>query len=134
MMWLKIALIWVLALVFSCSALHSQELPDTESQAVDPLEKSLTLLNDTISLVETIQNDNENLKVTLQNVSDMLKAQGQLLNEQAQTQAEQSKISARQSLLLGRELRKGKVLKVSLIISVPVCIGLGIWAGWQLNK
>ncbi len=64
----------------------AQELPQPELPA-DPLEKSLTLTDDTISLIETIQSDNENLKAALSNVSDMLKAQGELLNEKAKTQA-----------------------------------------------
>ena len=121
-------------LLASPLALSAQEsLPDTSS-AEDPLEKSLTLVNDTISLIENIQTDNESLKVALENVSDMLTLQGQLLNEQAQTQAEQSKISERQATLLNRELRRGKILKWSLIISVPLFTGFGIWAGWEMAK
>jgi hypothetical protein len=99
-----------------------------------PLERSLGLVLDTISLIESIQSDSERLKETLRNVSDMLTLQGQLLNEQAETQAGLSAISQRQSLLLGRELRKGKILKWSLIISAPVCTGLGVWLGWTLSR
>jgi hypothetical protein len=114
--------------------LPAQELSPDISSEDNPLEKSLLLISDTINLIENIQNDNESLKVTLDNVSDMLKMQGRLLNEQAKTQAEQSAISERQATLLGRELRKGKILKWSLIVSVPVFTGLGMWAGWRLSK
>ena len=111
-----------------------------EAQEEDPLEKSIALIEDTLSLIRNIQSDNELLKNTnealetaLTNVSDMLQLQGQLPNESAAIQAEQSAISQRQSFLLGRELKKGKILTVSLIVSVPVCIGLGIWVGTMIK-
>jgi hypothetical protein len=109
-------------------ALFSQE-PQPEYTHGDPLEMSLSLVEDTITLVENIQKDNESLQAELNRVLDISKTQGQLLKEQARTQAEQSAIYEKQATLLSKELKKGKVLKWSLIVSVPVCFGLGVWLG-----
>ena len=128
----------LLTALFVCLFFSSPVAPQQQSVSdippTDPLGRSLILIDDTISLVESIQSDNESLKTALENVSGMLQTQGRLLNEQAKTQAEQSAISQRQALLLNRELRKGKILKWSLIISVPACIGLGVWAGIEIHK
>lgn len=122
MKWINIFFLFLVLL----PPLWSQAL--AENQA-DPLERSLSLISDTLTLIETIETGNEQLKAELTNASALLKEQGRLLNEQATTQAEQSAISGRQATLLKRELRRGKALKVSFLVSVPVCLGLGIWAG-----
>jgi len=128
--------LFVFVLLGLSSVLQAQNLLSKDYTVDDPLEMSISLLLDTISLIENIQSDNkllktnnESLEAALMNVSDMLKLQGQLLNEQAKTQTEQLAISMRQSYLLNRELRNGKLLKMSLIISVPACIGLGMLIG-----
>ena len=128
--------LFVFVLLGLSSVLQAQNLLSKDYTVDDPLEMSISLLLDTISLIENIQSDNkllktnnESLEAALMNVSDMLKLQGQLLNEQTKTQTEQLAISMRQSYLLNRELRNGKLLKMSLIISVPACIGLGMLIG-----
>jgi len=130
-------------------ALFSAELPSEkltseaapESPREDPLEKSLSLIEDTISLVESMRSDNELLKssngaleTALQNVLDMLQLQGQLLKEQAETRAGLSEICEKQRNLLNRELKRGRLLKWSLIISAPACAGLGIWLGIRIGR
>ena len=128
-------------LAFSSPFSWPQGFPPGTTTEGNPLEKSLSLISDTILLVENIQKDseqlmrnNDSLENALTNVSDMLQIQGQLLNEHAQTQAQLSAISDRQRYLLSRELKKGKILKWSLIASVPACTGLGIWLGWRLSR
>ena len=131
-MWLRKCL-FIFLLVFSW-ALFAQELSLENCTEDDPLAKSLNLIEDTIILLENIQADNESLNTALTNASTMLRLQGQLLAEQAKTQDELYQISEMQRNLLSKELRKGKILTWSLAVSVPVCIGFGIWLGWKLNK
>jgi hypothetical protein len=138
----KISMFILLSYLFALPGLYAQ--PDILQEDLlqdDPLIKSLSLITNTISLVQNIQadnellkNNNESLELALTNVLDMLKMQGASLIAQAKTQAEQSAISSRQANLLGKELKKGKILKWSLIIAAPLCTGLGIWAGMKLAK
>ena len=114
----------------------SEEVPPE-----DPLERALILIDESISLQESLQNEiellrqtNDSSKTALTNLSNMLTLQGALLREQAGSQRQLSLISERQATLLGKELKKGKILKVSLIVSVPLFTGLGIWIGTSLTR
>jgi hypothetical protein len=61
-----------------------------------------------------------------------LREQGVLLNEQEANYNQQRMIYETQKQYLGTLQTKSKIYKVSLIIAVPVCIGLGAWLGWKL--
>ena len=113
--------------ILSVSLLFA-DLPseDILSEPDNPLMKSIDLIENTIILLENTRTDNEKLKMELIDASESLK-------EQKQIQAEQSQIYARQSILLSRELKKTKLLKVSLAVSVPTFTAIGIWIGSMLN-
>jgi hypothetical protein len=103
------------------------------------LEKLTALIDSSLSSIENTERDNENLKTTLENLSVslgtqslLLKEQGTLLNEQEEGYTRLRQIYETQKAYLATLQFKYKVYKVSLIVAVPTCIGLGIWLGWKL--
>jgi hypothetical protein len=98
-----------------------------------------SLIDNSLFSIESMTKDNEvltqtleNLKASLQTQSALLIEQGRLLNEQELNYSQQRQIYETQKEYLSTLQVKYKVFKVSLIIAVPTCIGLGVWLGWTL--
>jgi hypothetical protein len=99
------------------------------------------LIDSSLSSIERMARDNEGLKQTLESLeaslktqSLLLREQGALLNEQEANYNQQRQIYETQKAYLGTLQSKSKIYKVSLILAVPVCIGLGAWLGWKAGS
>jgi hypothetical protein len=98
-----------------------------------------SLIDNSLSSIESVTKDNgllkqtlENLEVSLRTQSSLLIEQGRLLSEQEANSNQQQQIYEAQRQYLGTLQFKSKIYKVSLIVAVPTCIGLGAWLGWWL--
>jgi hypothetical protein len=97
------------------------------------------LIDGSLSSIESMTKDNELLKQTLENLevslrtqSSLLVEQGKLLSEQEESFGQRQQIYEAQGRYLETLQFKSKIYKVSLIVAVPTCIGLGAWLGWWL--
>jgi hypothetical protein len=99
-------------------------LIDSSLLSIDSMKKDNEILSQTL----------EDLKVSLQTQSGLLIEQGRLLNEQEADYGRLQQIYEAQGKFLKDLQFKSKVYKVSLMIAVPISIGLGTWCGWLLHK
>jgi hypothetical protein len=98
-----------------------------------------SLIDKSLSSIESMESDNEALKKTLASLeaslttqSLLLREQGQLLSEQEASYAQRRRIYEAQERCLEALQFKSKAYKWSLIVAAPVCAGLGAWLGWAL--
>lgn len=94
------------------------------------------LLDSSIASIGRIEIENESLRQTLENLeaslktqSLLLREQGVLLNAQEANYNQQQQIYETQKAYLKTLQNKSRIYKVSLIVAVPACIGLGVWLG-----
>lgn len=99
------------------------------------------LIDSSLSSIENTEKDNETLRETLENLESSLKTQslllreqGRLLNEQEMNYNQRQQIYETQKAYLETLRFKSTILKVSLLIAVPACIGLGAFLGWTLAR
>jgi hypothetical protein len=72
------------------------------------------------------------LESSLKTQSLLLREQGRLLNEQEANYNQQRQIYEAQRQYSKTLQFKSVIYKVSLIVAVPTCIGLGVWLGRTL--
>jgi hypothetical protein len=126
-------LFWVLLLLLP-GQLFSQTIEENLLTLGSLIDSSLLSIESVTKDNELLRQTLENLKVSLQTQSGLLAEQGRLLNEQEASYRRLQQIYEAQGRYLATLQFKSKAYKVSLIVAVPISIGLGTWCGWQLYK
>lgn len=115
----------ILLLAFLSQPLYSLELYSSPAQSnLTDLEQLMTdLQNDSVTqriLVEDLQKQLETANQSVENLTESL-------NEISELQKTQSKLLKKQDTTL-------KVLKWSLVLSIPIAFTAGLMIGWNLKE